>query len=309
MNAVADGSALNLAELAAIDDLALLARTVVAPLGAGLQHSAHTGTSAEFAQYRPYTPGDDTRFVDWKVYGRSDRLHIRQFTDETSMRCTVLLDCSGSMEYGSGDVTKFQYARMLAAGLILLSSQQRDAIGFAAYHHDLLCYMPPRGNRAWTHRLLVELARQVPGGRTDTVGTLRYVGDALPANGIVVLISDLLHPVDTVIEHLRLLRGRRHDVLVLQISDEAERTFPFDRSVVLSDLEGDREQFAVPDAVRAGYLENRQRHFDAIREACLAAEIDIEEFVTHEPLQNGFRRFLRRRQDAVRSRRRRRATT
>jgi len=168
--------------------------------------------------------------------------------------------------------------------------------------------MPPRGNRAWTHRLLVELARQVPGGRTDTVGTLRYVG-ALPANGMVVLISDLLHPVDTVIEHLRLLRGRRHDVLVLQISDEAERTFPFDRSVVLSDLEGDREQFAVPDAVRAGYLENRQRHFDTIREACLAAEIDIEEFVTHEPLQNGFRRFLRRRQDAVRSRRRRRATT
>ena len=114
MNAVADGSALNLAELAAIDDLALLARTVVAPLGAGLQHSAHTGTSAEFAQFRPYTPGDDTRFVDWKVYGRSARLPIRQFTDETSMRCTVLLDCSGSMEYGSGDVTKFQYARMLA---------------------------------------------------------------------------------------------------------------------------------------------------------------------------------------------------
>ena len=139
LNAVTDDPSLDLAELAAIDDLALLARIVVAPLGAGVQRSAHTGTSAEFAQYRPYTQGDDTRFVDWKLYGQSDRLHIRQFTDETSMRCTVLLDCSGSMEYGSGDATKFQYARMLAAGLILLSSQQRGRAGRS-------------GTRAWSRR-------------------------------------------------------------------------------------------------------------------------------------------------------------
>ncbi len=300
---------LDLADLAGIEDLALLSRTVVASLGPGMHRSAHTGTSAEFEQYRPYAQGDDTRFVDWKLYGRSDRLHVKQFSEETSLRTTILLDCSGSMNYGSGPITKFQYARMLAASLIRLSNAQRDAVGFAAYHHDLLAYLPPRRSPGWTHRLLVKLARQTPQGDTDTTATLRFVGDALPGSGMIVLISDLLHPIETALQHLRLLRGHRHDVLVLQISDVAECTFAFDRAVVLTDLESGSERYAVPEAVREGYLENRRRHFDAIRQACLRSEIDFAEFVTRDPLQDALRRYLLHRRNAIltRSRRRTRA--
>ena len=309
MNTVAQTTPLDLADLAGIDDLALLSRTVVASLGPGIHRSTHTGTSAEFEQYRPYAQGDDTRFVDWKLYARSDRLHLKQFSEETSLRATILLDCSGSMGYGSDQVTKFQYARMLAASLIRLSDAQGDAVGFAAYQHDLTAYLPPRRGSGWTHRLLVELARQAPHGETDTTATLRFVGDALPGSGLIILISDLLHPIDTALQHLRLLRGHRHDVLVLQISDEAECTFSFDRAVVLADLEDGNERYAVPDAVRDAYLTNRRRHFDTIRQACLTSEIDYAEFVTHDPLQDALRHYLVHRRNAIltRSRRRTRA--
>ena len=146
------------------------------------------------------------------------------------------------------------------------------------------------------HRILVEIDNLEPAGaNTDTAGALRVMGDVLPTRGMVVLIGDLLHPADEMILHLRSLRAQRHDVLVLQVSDPAEQTFPFDRSITLVEAEGGREQFAVPDDVREAYLENRTRHFDAIRAGCLAAEIDVEEFVCSDPLDLVLHQFLHRR--------------
>jgi uncharacterized protein (DUF58 family) len=121
------------AQLARITDLQLLARTVVEGMSQGLHRSPHTGASVEFAQYRPYAQGDDPRFVDWRLYGRTDRLHIKQFEKETSLRCTLVLDCSASMNYAYSGLTKFHYAKMLAACLAYLLSRQADAIGFVAY--------------------------------------------------------------------------------------------------------------------------------------------------------------------------------
>ncbi|NUN15162.1 MAG: hypothetical protein HUU55_16155 [Myxococcales bacterium] len=150
------------------------------------------------------------------------------------------------------------------------------------------------------HRILIALHKLTPEGqKTNTAGILQAMGDMLPARGMVVLISDLLHPIDDMIGHLRSLRAQRHDVLVFQISDPAEQTFPFDRTITLVDAEDGREQFAVPDAVRAGYLENRKRHFDAIRQACLSSEIDTDEFVCSEPLDRALHQFLHRRNRAL----------
>ena len=298
------------AELARISDLRLLAQTVVAGLGGGLHRSAHMGTSAEFAQYRPYVQGDEPRFVDWRLYGRSDRLHIKQFQEESNLRCTVLLDCSASMDYGSGGVSKFRYAQMLAACLAVLMAGQRDAVGFAGYHRDLVTHIPTRRQVGQLHRILVAIDNLQPGGReTDTAGALRVMGDVLPARGMVALIGDLLHPAEEMIRHLRSLRALRHDVLVFQISDPAEQTFPFDRSVTLVDAEDGRMQFAVPEAVRTAYLENRRRHFDAVREACLEAEIDTDEFACSEPLDRALYRFLDRRSRARHTATRRRSQT
>jgi len=287
------------AELSRLSDLMLLARTGVLGFKSGLHRSVQTGSSAEFAQYRPYSQGDDPRFVDWRVYGRTDRLRIKQFQEESNLRCTILLDCSASMDYASGPLTKFRYAQMLAACLTLLLSGQHDAVGFIAYHGQLLTHMPPRVQPNHARRILAELENLKPAGDTDTAGALRFLGNILAPRGMVVLISDLLHPLDEVVSHLRSLRARRHDVLVLQISDPAEQTFPFERVVTLLDLEDGREQFTNPPEVRSAYLDNRGRHFSRIRGECLAAEIDIEEFCTHEPLDRALHHFVNRRNHAL----------
>lgn len=286
-------------ELAAIDDLQLLARSVVEGFLSGMHRSPHSGASIEFAQYRPYTQGDNLRDVDWRLYARTDRLHVKQYEDETSLRCTILLDCSGSMDYTSGTVKKFEYARMLAACIAMLLHTQRDSVGYIAYHREVLDYVPPRTGPLHLRRIFVDLENIEPMHTTDTAGALAYLGDVLKPRGMVILISDLLHPLDDVLRHLKSLRARRQDVMVLQISDPAEQEFPFESSATLVDAESGQEQFAVPDAVRDEYLANRKAHFDAIRRECLAAEIDIDEFTVTEPLDRALHFFLHRRRQLM----------
>jgi uncharacterized protein (DUF58 family) len=286
-------------QMARIADLQLLARSVVEGMALGLHRSPHTGASVEFAQYRPYTQGDDPRFVDWRLYGRTDRLHIKQFQRETNLRCTIALDCSASMNYAYEGVSKFHYGKMLAACLVYLLGRQGDAAGLAAYHERVHAYLPARTGPRHVRRILAEIDRIEPQGTTDTAGTLRFVGSIVKPRGMVVLISDLLHPLDETISDLRSLRAQRHDVTVLQISDPAEQEFPFSKSLTLVDSENAREQFVVPEAVRDQYLKNRAEHFDRIRRECLREEIDIEEFATNQALDYVLHHFLRRRSHAV----------
>lgn len=286
-------------ELARLADLDLIARTAVAGFQAGLHRAIRSGSSAEFAQYHPYSQGDDPRFVDWRLYGRTDRLHTKEFQDESNLRAMILFDCSASMDYGSGTLTKFRYAQILAACLALLLARQRDAVGFIAYHTQLGTHVPPRVHPNHARRILVELENLRPAGGTDTAAALRFLGDILPPRGMVILISDLLHPLGEVLGHLRSLRARRHDVLVFQISDPAELTFPFEKLLLLEDAETGRRQFADPESTRAAYLANRARHFQQIRAECLAAEIGIEEFVTDQPLDRALHHYLSRRSHAL----------
>lgn len=279
-------------DLAGISDLELLARTVVEGFLIGLHRSPHSGASIEFAQYRPYVQGDDPRFIDWKLFGRTDRLHVKQFHEDTNLRCTILFDCSASMDYGSGEITKFHYARILCASLAMLLSTQKDAPGFIAYDEETRVYLPPRSDGAHLRRILSELQNLEPGRATDSAGTLKFLGDIIRPRGMVVLVSDLLHEPGEMIRHLRSLRARSHDVMILQISDPAERTFPFDRTVTLLDAETADERFAVPDAIRREYLENRRAHFGKIRRACVENEIDIEEFSTDEHPGHVLKRFV-----------------
>lgn len=290
---------INPVELAKLTDLQLLARTVVQGVLTGLHRSPHSGTSIEFSQYRPYAQGDDPRLIDWRLYGRTDRVYIKQFQDETTLRCTLLLDCSASMDYTSGSVTKFHYARMLVACLAMLLHKQNDAAGFIAYHHELIQYIPPRSGATQLKRIFVELDNLHSEGQTDTAQALHYLGDVLRPRGMVVLVTDLLHPVDEVIDHLASLRARRHDLIVLQISDPAEETFPFKHSATFIDAESGKEQYAVPSTVRNEYLKNRAKHFDKIRAECLSSEIEIQEFSTSDPLDKALGYFLQRRTNAL----------
>jgi uncharacterized protein (DUF58 family) len=299
MNRRLSGGFLDPVDLGRIADLQLIARTVVAGAHTGIHRSLHTGTSAEFAQYRSYAQGDDTRSVDWHLFARSDRLYVKQYHEEHSLRSTILLDCSASMSYVSGDLTKFRYAQMLAGCLAMLLINQHDAVGLGVYQDELKSYLPARRRPAHLRRILTEIEQAEPSGTTDPAATLRTMGDILPARGMVILISDLLHPIEAVEEHLRSLRARRHDVIVLQISDPAEQTFPFDRATTFVDAETGDERFTVPDTVRTAYLENRQTHFDRVAEVCADAEIHHEEWTTTEPLDLALTSFVHRRNRAV----------
>ncbi len=282
-------------QLNSVSDLELQARMVVEGFLNGVHRGPNTGSSVEFSQYRSYGQGDDLRLIDWKLFGRTDRLHVKQFREESGMRCSILLDCSGSMDFGSQGVTKFAYARMLCAALALLLKKQGDGVGFFAYHHELLFHMPPGNHARHFRKIFSTLANLLPAEGTDTPGALKFLGNILKPRGMVILISDLLHPADEMIEHLKSIRARRHDVLVFQISDPAERDFSFDHALTLVDAEDGREQYVVPKAVRQEYLEKRNAHFRAIHKEALASEIEIHEFSTTQPLDYALRQFLHKR--------------
>jgi uncharacterized protein (DUF58 family) len=285
--------------MARIADLDLLARAIVEGFMAGMHRSPHSGQSIEFAQYRPYVQGDDPRTIDWKLYARTDRLHVKQYQEETNLRCSLLFDVSGSMDYGSAAMTKFQYARVLVASLAVMLNKQTDAVGLIAYHENRAVHIPPRSDPHHLRRLLVELQNLKPSGKTDTAGTLQFLGDVIDPRGMVILVSDLLHPAEQMIEHLKSLRALRHDVLVFQISDPAEQTFPFEFASTFIDAEDGVERFAIPSVVREEYLENRRRHLASIRRECLGAEIDLVEFATNEPLDRALHHFIHRRSHAL----------
>lgn len=286
-------------DLAKVNDLWLLAQTLVAGQQLGLHRSPHSGVSVEFAQYRPYTQGDDPRFVDWRRYARSDRLHIKEFHEETNMRCTLLLDCSASMGYGTTALTKFRYAQILAASLAWLLTLQHDEVSLAAYHAAICHHIPFQRRGHQVRRLVAALEGLEPAGDTATGDALAWVGDVMTSRGMVVLISDLLQPLPVVETQLRALRARRHDVLVFQIADVAEETFPFGPDVTLRDLEDRGERPAGHERVREQYLAARSAHFNRVREVCLGYEIDYEPLRTDQPLDGALQQFLHRRNHAL----------
>ncbi|MGI6456665.1 MAG: DUF58 domain-containing protein [bacterium] len=279
-------------QLAKIKDLQLLARSVVQGALSGLHRSPFFGSSIEFAQYRPYVQGDDPRFVDWSLYARTDRLHIKQFHDETNLRCMLVLDCSASMQYGSRGITKFQYARILTACLATLLLQQKDEMGLFGFHRDKEVYVPTRSSPNHYRRIMVDLANMEPQNETNIALALFNLAELMKHRGLIILVSDLLHPADRFLDQLKLLRARKHEIIIFQISDPTEQTFSFDRSVTLIDAESGQEQFAIPDLIREQYLENRNIHFLEIRKTCLSTQIEYKEFTTAEPLDHALRYFI-----------------
>lgn len=289
-------------QLATISDLQLLARIVVEGFISGLHTSPHFGSSVEFAQYRPYVQGDDPRFVDWSLYARTDRLHTKQFQEETNLRCTILLDCSASMNFKSGAISKFHYARMLCACLVMLLFKQKDAAGLLAFQDDITTCIPPRMTARHLNRFLISLNDLEPSGQTNLAHALQKAGDMLPQRGMIIIISDFLQPLDETLPLLKLLHARRHDALIFSISDPIENDFQISRSATLIDSETGKEIFIAPEAVREQYIENRNRHFSRLREECLSSEIDFEEFTTSEPLDHVLSHFLRQRNRILMSR-------
>ena len=241
--------------IARLGTMELKARTVVEGFLSGLHRSPFKGFSVEFAEYRQYMPGDDLTTLDWKVYARSDRHYVKKFEEETNLECHLLVDVSASMAYrGAAPMSKLEYGSVLAASLAFLMNRQRDATGLIAFDERIVSRLPASARPGHLHALLLALDRLQPGSRSDLGRPLHQLAEALLKRSLVVLISDLLDDPDGAIKGLRHLKSRGTDVVVFQVLDPNELTFPFKGASRFRDLENAEEVTADPAAVRAAYL-------------------------------------------------------
>jgi len=287
--------------LARIGRLDLRARTVVDGVLAGLHKSPYKGNSVEFLQHREYTRGDDLRRVDWKVWGRQDRLYVKEFEDETNLRLFLLVDGSASMDYQpprfavTQGLTKFDYAATLAASLAWLGLSQGDAVGTAVFDKQVTASVPARTSRSHLASLVKALEQPRQKQPSDFLAVLRGLAETLPRRGLVVLCSDLLGDRDAIFKGLQLLRQRGHDLAIFHVLDDDELDFPFDGPTRFEGLELPEDLACNPRALRAGYLEAIDKFLVEARSRAAATRCDYHLVRASQPIDSVLVNFLARR--------------
>ena len=280
---------------ARIRRLEFTARRVVEGFLSGMHRSPYFGQSIEFLQHRQYTRGDEIRHIDWKVYARQDRLHIKQYEEETNLRLTLLVDRSASMAYGDGESNKFDYSASIAASLAYLALRQKDATGLVTFDTKVRATVPAKSNQQQLNRILATLDSVGADGRTDLVSVAKEISQGLPRRGLVVIISDLLG-VDSLLEGLRLLRQRGHDVAMFHVLHDHEIDFEFNGATRFEGLESEDFLNCNPRALREGYLAALDEFLTSTKKACGRLSIDYLQVRTSEPLDAVLAKFLAARQ-------------
>jgi len=278
-----------------IRSMELRAKAIVEGFWKGIHRSPYHGFSVEFTEYRQYAPGDDPRHIDWRVYARSDRFYIKKFQDETNVRCHLLVDHSRSMGYGSPGYAKSQYAGTLAATLAYFLFAQGDAVGLATFDDRIRQYLPPRNRPTYLRRLILALERPPMGSATALGPPLQGLAQMLTKRGMIVLISDLLTPVDRLQVDLGYLCAGGHDVIVFHILDPAEMSFDFDSPALFRDVETGRDMYVDPASARKGYKRMLDKHLDNTESTCRRLGIDYHLFATDRPFDLALFDFLQHR--------------
>jgi len=276
-----------------INDLDLIARWIVEGTLAGLHRSPFHGFSVEFAEYRQYTPGDDLRHFDWKAYGRSDRRYLKKFHSETNMACHILLDQSKSMAFG--DPEKFHYARALAAAIIYLVLGQGDAASLVLLSRGITVQRPPGSGPRHRSELFDLLCGASPSADTSMASAIHDLAEMVRRRGVWILLSDLYDDEAALVEALRHLRFRGHEVILFHLLDHQEIEFEFDELADFLDLEtGEKIQVHGP-SMRDGYRKRMQEFIEGYREACNSYQIDYILVDTRQPFAEVLARYLTRR--------------
>jgi uncharacterized protein (DUF58 family) len=283
------------AVLSAIGDLELVARVTVDGTVSGLHRSPFHGYSAEFSQYRHYRQGDDLKYVDWKLFARTDRVYTKQYRETTNMPAQVAVDASASMSYrGTGPISKLAYARVLAAALSYLLSRQGDAVGLVTFADGLRDYIPSRAGRLHLRRILVALKNLDASGTTSGANALRRAIDLLKRRGLLVLVADLYDDGEGVESELRRAVRIGHEVAVFHVLSRDEIALPFRRDVELEDLETGRRVVTSPTA-RDAYAERVSGFLERWRSTCSSYGIDYHRVTTDMRLDAALSDYLRRR--------------
>jgi uncharacterized protein (DUF58 family) len=286
--------------IARISDLTLRSRRLVEGAISGQHRSPFHGFNIEFAAYREYTPGDDLRRLDWRVFARSDRHFIKQYEQESNARVNFVVDASASMNYrGSNAVlSKFDYGATLVVSLAMLLARQQDPVGLVLFDEEATTVLPPNATQSQVTVISGLLEKCAPARKTELGGLLRSLSGRIRRRGLLVIVSDLFTDLDAVYDGLNRLRFLGHEVLVLQILDRDETELPFDGPTVFHDIEGEEELFAEPGAFRQSYRRAMQEFLDGVGKECGGRGYDHVRFFTDEPLSGSLSSFLHARQES-----------
>jgi uncharacterized protein (DUF58 family) len=266
---------------------------VVEGFWTGIHRSPYHGFSVEFTEYRQYSPGDDPRYLDWRLFARSDRYYIKKFEDETNLRCHFLVDNSRSMSYGSLPYTKAQYANTLAATLAYFLYLQGDAVGVLTFDETIREYLPARHRSGHLRHLMLALEKPSSGANTDLAGPLKRIVELVSKRGVMVLISDLLAAVDVLEQNLTVLTACGHEVLLFHVLDPAELAFGFEKPAQFYDVESGRDLYIEPALARKEYSRKLEKHLAHARHVCQKLGIAWHSFTTDRPLELALFDFLR----------------
>ncbi len=280
--------------LAKLRGLELRARHIVEGYVAGAHQSPYHGFSIEFAEHREYAPGDDLRYVDWKVFGKTDKFYLKQYEEETNLIGYLLLDASQSMRYRSevAALSKLEYAQCLAAALGYLVLHQQDSVGLAVFDCDVRSWVRPSSNPSHLKQL-VHAMEQVPAERKSDLGPVFHeLAERLKRRGVVIVLSDLLDNVASLLAGLKHLRYRRHEVVVLHVLDPAELDFPFQGTTLFEGLEQLPRVITDPRALRRAYLAEVAEFLKEIQRGCRAQNIDYLLVRTDQPLDRAISTYL-----------------
>jgi uncharacterized protein (DUF58 family) len=281
--------------LARVGNMELVARQVVEGFLTGRHRSPYHGFSVEYLDHRAYTPGDDLRSLDWKILARADKYFLKLFQDETNLRAYIILDCSKSMNFQTGKLSKLEYGSYLGAALAYLMLHQNDAVGLVLFDNDIRQYLGPRARPTQFRRILDLLEAPPTGGDTDVGAILHQLADRIKRRGLVILISDLIDDPARIANGLQHFRHNNHEVVVFHVMDEAELTLPYDKLTRFKDMEGVGRVVVNPKSLRTRYLARINAFIDTIKQACFERNISYNLANTTEPYDMFLAAYLEKR--------------
>ena len=279
-----------------LSNMELRARLVVEGFIAGLHKSPFHGFSVEFAEHRQYLPGDETRYIDWKIYGKTEKYFIKQFEEETNLKSYLLVDISKSMDYASEkNIKKIEYASYLASSLAYLLIKQRDAVGLITYDEDIKTYIPPHATKSYLKLILKELTLIKPEKKTYTLQSLDKIAEQIKRRSLIIVFSDFLDDPNKVISTLKHFRHNNHEIIVFHILDPLEVSFAFGKDAVFIDMESNEELTTQPFHIQKAYQNEMQKFINFYKKECLMNQIDYVLLETNTPFDIALFNYLRKR--------------
>jgi uncharacterized protein (DUF58 family) len=287
--------------LAKLQGLELRARSIVEGYVSGVHRSPYHGFSIEFAEHRQYTPGDDLRYVDWKVFGKSDKIYLKQYEEETNLVAYLLLDTSESMRYQSdaAPLSKLEYAQCVAAALAYLVLQQQDSVGLATFDNEVRAVVRPSGNPSHLKQLLHVMETAEPRRKTRTGPIFHDLAERLKRRGLVIILSDLFDDVPAMLAGLKHFRHRRHDVVMFHVLDPAELDFPFRDITLFKGLEQLPDVLTDPRTLRQAYLAEFESFLTAVRKGCRNQNVDYVQLRTDQSLEVALSSYISSRMNRI----------